>query len=1096
MKLIFFILFFSVCLRAYAQNITISVKNANLESVFKEIRRQTGYNFIYNYDWLQHTRRVTINLKNASINQVLDSCFRGQNFIYEIVDKTVSLKQKEVSLRASVVPVEGSPIRGKVTDSAGAPLTGASALIKNTNKGTVTRQDGSFEIRNAPSSGMLVISFTGFTKREIKIGNGKFISIALLPSNSFLDQAQVIAYGTTTHRLNTGDVSSVKAAEIENQPVSNALLALEGLVPGVEITQGSGVPGGGVKVIVRGRNSVGEGINPLYIIDGVPYPSQTLPGYDALSVLQDIALGSPLNFINPADIESIEVLKDADATAIYGSRGANGVILITTKKGRKGVSRLSANLQSGLGKIDRELKVLNTRQYLDMRYEAFRNDGAQPDPNADFDLTLWDTTRYTDWQKTLIGGTARYNDEELSVSGGNENTQYLIGGSFNKQTTVFIGDFYDQKGSMHVNLSNRSSDKKFGISFSGMYLVENNHLPVMNYTTLAMQLAPDAPPLYKSDGTINWAPSPSGFSSWSLAVGNPAASLLQQSNIKTNNLISNLEVSYELLPGWKLKSSAGYNNMQTVQFADVPFAAIDPATWPYSQRNSYFTNNNIQTFIIEPQTTYSANLFKGKLSVLAGATIQTTNQLGQQLNALGFNSDQSMQNLAAATNIVGSPPANSVYKYAAGFSRVNYNFADKYLINITGRRDGSSVFAPANRFHDFWAVGGGWIFSEEQWMKRLAPSLSYGKVRASYGVTGSDQIPPYSYLDLYSTIPRIDVLYGGASGLVPNSIYTPDLRWEETIKSEAGLELGFFQDRITTEANFYLNRSTNQLLQYALPSISGFTTVNKNLNALVHNTGWEASIKSTNIKTSRFEWSTYFNISSNRNKLVRGSKGIDSYYQEIVGYPLTTTFIYHMLGVDPITGLYQFATADGKATFTPNPATDRISAIDLTTRFYGGIQNVLGYNGVKLSFLFQFKKQPMAPVYLYNNVPGSYTTGQASYGSNQPATILNRWQAPGDVKPFERFSRSNAVILSQNNADYSDQGYGDASFIRLKNVSLSWELPDQWRRKARIQVANIYLHAQNLLTFTRYKGIDPETQNSAQALPPLRVLTLGIQLTI
>jgi len=337
---------------------------------------------------------------------------------------------------------------------------------------------------------------------------------------------QVIAYGTTTRRLSTGDVSTVRAADIEKQPVSNPLLALQGRIPGLQITQASGLAGSGVKVRIQGQNSIGFGSDPLYIVDGVPFASQLLPTINNIlgesGKVNNIpsGTGNPLSFINSSDIESIDILKDADATAIYGSRGANGVILITTKKGKAGQTKVDVNIQRGYGQVTRRLDLLNTQQYLQMRREAFTNDGlAIPTtttvPASDnYDLTFWDQNKSTDWQKVLIGGTARYTDIHGSVSGGNKNITALIGAAYKKETTVFPGDFADQKGSLHVMINNVSENQKFKISLSGNYLIDNNELPGRDLTSAALSLPPNAPSLYNSDGSLNWATDASGSTTW------------------------------------------------------------------------------------------------------------------------------------------------------------------------------------------------------------------------------------------------------------------------------------------------------------------------------------------------------------------------------------------------------------------------------------------------------------------------------------------------------------------------------------------------------------------------------------------------------
>lgn len=342
-------------------------------------------------------------------------------------------------------------------------------------------------------------------------------------------------------------------------------------------------------------------------------------------------------------------------------------------------------------------------------------------------------------------------------------------------------------------------------------------------------------------------------------------------------------------------------------------------------------------------------------------------------------------------------------------------------------------------------------------------------------------------MDLYSNIQDIGVPYQGAAGLYPTTIFTPNLAWEETKKMEVGMELGFLKDRILLSFGYYRNRTSNQLVPYNLPSIAGFTQVNKNLDAVVQNKGWELEVTTINVSGKNIRWTSAFNVSVNRDILAAGAPGLSEYLKRKVGLPVQASFMYHSLGVDPFTGVYQFADANGKPTNNPNPATDMNTLVDPAPRFYGGLQNSVTYKGFELDFSLQFVNRPEAFVYLYNGIPGNFTTFG---GSNQPASVLSRWKNPGDVTSVQRFSENYNLLNSLRNAQSSDLAYGNGSFVRLRNVSLSWQLPGRWKQKAGLQHARLFAQGQNLLTFTHYQGLDPETQNSL-TLPPLRVITVG-----
>jgi TonB-linked SusC/RagA family outer membrane protein len=942
---------------------------------------------------------------------------------------------------------------------------------------------------------VLEISYVGFETQLVSLQGKSALAISLNPKNNSLDEMQIIAYGTTTKRLNTGNVSTVKARDIETQPINNPLLALEGRVPGLFITQSSGLAGSGVKVKIQGQNSIGRGSDPLYVIDGVPYTSETLPTLSSILGLSGtsaggtipIGSGNPLSFINPADIESIDVLKDADATAIYGSRAAAGAILITTKKGKAGQTKVNISLQNGWGKVARKLNLLNTQQYLEMRHEALRNDNLTPSA-TDYDINgVWDTTRYTDWQKELLGGTSKFQDVQASVSGGNSNVQYLIGGGYHKETTVFPGDFADQKGSMHFSINSISPNQRFKVQLSGNYLVDKNQLPTNDLTQQALRLAPDAPMLYNSDGSLNWALLSNGNSSFNNPIGNYAYSKYQD---KTNNLIANALVSYKIITGLELKASFGFTRLENDEIQTSPFAAIAPPNWPFSQRTTQFGHGLINSWILEPQATYSHKFGKGQLQTLVGTTFQEQNSNLQQVTATGFNSDLVMEDIKSASSITPYATVIANYKYSALFGRVNYNWTDKYILNLTGRRDGSSRFGSENLFHNFWSMAGGWIFSSEKFMQSNLAFISFGKLRASYGTTGNDQIGDYQFLNQYSTISNVQVAYQGINSIAPQGIPNPYIQWEETRKLQFGLDFGFLKDRILLSANYSRNRSSNQLLSYSLPITTGVGSLITNFPATIENTAWEFSVNTDNVHSGNFKWTSNFNLSIPKNKLVAFPNIETSSYSSslIVGQPFTIKLLYHFIGVDPTTGAYVFSDSKGNVTSKPQYPTDATAVVNMAPKFYGGFQNRISYKGFALDFLFQFVKQ-IGTNYAFGFQPGRFNL-------NQPDYVLSRWTKPGDVTTIQRYYSNSSLSSAYTNlTSISDGVWADASYIRLKNLSLSWQLPQATLQKLHLKNLRVYTQGQNLLTITNYKGLDPENL-STSSLPMLRVITVGLQLTL
>lgn len=1081
------------------ENITLKAKGASLFKIFTDIKRQTGYNFFLAEESMQQAKPVDIDVKNASLKTVLEICFKNQPFTYSISGKNIiiTIKKNERNDSQSNAVNAFLDIKGKVVNAQGEPIARATVMVKGTSKSTITDVKGEFSIGGINDDVELIISSVGFEQTTISVNRRSFVQVVLQIKVTSLDEFQVIGYGTTTKRLNTGNVTSIKSTDIEKQPVQNPLLALQGRVPGLFITQPSGLAGSSVRVRIQGQNSIANGNEPLYVIDGVPIISQLpMTGIDGIlgpTGPNYSGNGNPLNYINVADIESIEVLKDADATSIYGSRAANGAILITTKKGKAGPMKLDLNMQTGWGHVTRKLDMLNTRQYLDMRYEAFKNDGINwedPSVSAD-DLKVWDTTRYTDWQKELIGETANYTDINATVSGGTAAVRYLIGATYHKETTVFPfpNDFSDIKGSIHFSLDANSVNQKFKLQFSGNYLYDGNRLPRTDLTPAAVLMEPNAPPLYNPDGSINWAPDITGTSTFS---NNPMLGIYKKYENETYNLLSNLVVRYKIFPWLEFRNSLGYNIILTEDYSPSPLIAVSPENRARTERQAAYGERKVRSWIVEPQLNLTGKISRGKIDVLIGATILDLTSKAGYLFGTGYLSDEMLENINAAA-VIGSSGISdaSEYRYNAIFSRLTYNWRDKYIININVRRDGSSRFGAANMFHNFGSAGAAWLFSNTELFKKKFSVLSFGKLKASYGTTGNDQIGDYKFLSLYNLYGGASLPYQGTTALIPGGLPNSRLQWETTKKLQAGLDLGFLQDKFLFNVTYVRNRSSNQLLWYDLPSVAGFTSYLLNFPAKIQNQAWEFSITAVTFKKRDWTWTSGFNLTIPKNKLLSFPGLATSTYKNslIVGQSINSKRLLYFLGVDPTTGEYMFASKINP--FSPLFPDDYTKIINTDPKFYGGLQNNVTYKRFELDFLFQFVKQTGYNDLLFWNgsrYPGNYFRGL----SNQPVSVLSRWQKPGDNAQVKKFTTNeNANILG------SDYRYTDASYIRLKNISLSWQLPQRWKEKMHLQNATIYMQAQNLLTITGYSGLDPENQSILNpALPPLRVWAIGVRLAL
>lgn len=1069
-----------------AQKVTLIKKDVTLKEVFKEINKQTGYN-IFGSDE-QINKKIDANFQNTELLEVLNKCLENTSLTYSVEDKTIIIKKKEESFidRAKVFLAQVT-VSGKVADELGNPMLGVTIRIKDTQAGVFTDKNGLYSITVPSENIVLTFTFVGFDAQELRAKDIVTGSTIVLKASSTNLREVIVGKGAYDEKREflTGNVGTVTAKQISTQPVSNVLQALIGQVPGLIITQATGTPGGSFKVQIRGQNSLSQGNDPFYVIDGVPYDSQIAGNRISSELNPALHGGSPLNFINPYDIEKIEVLKDADATAIYGSRASNGAILITTKKGQAGAMRVNLNVNSGFSNPARTIQELNTQQYLAMRHNAFKNDGATPGP-GDYDINgTWDTTRYTDWRKALVHNPALYTDIQTSVSGGNTNTQYLVGVGYNRQGTPFptllAGDGKDTKISTHFNIQSVSPNGKFSITLTGSFLSDNNDTQVQDFNYTALGLPPDAPTLYNPDGSLNWQPlSPGQPGTWA----NPLAPLYSRYKGVTSNLVGNTILGYKILSNLEFKVSLGYTNTQTDETATQPTTIYDPG-YLVTSGSSSFNEMNSHSYIVEPNFNYKLNLGKGVLNVLLGSSFHENILSVKELNANNFISDALLANIQAA----GSLSANSdyaQYKYNAIYARINYNLSDKYLINITARRDGSSRFGPGKQFGDFGAVGAAWLFSKEKFIQDNLTFLSFGKLRASYGTTGNDQVPNYQFLDLYTPW---DYPYGGAQALRPTNLFNTNLSWEVDKKLELGLELGFLKDRINVEASYYRNRSGNQLVSTPIATVTGNSVITANLPALVQNSGIEIIVNTLNVKSNNFSWSSSFNLSVPRNKLVSFPNLSKSPYAStfIVGQPINILKVYHMSGVNDTTGLYQFVDSKGHPTYGPSYSTDRTAIINLNPQFTGGFENDFKYKDFTLGLFFQFVKQTG------KNLFGSITA-MPGLMSNMPVAFLDTWQKPGDHKPYQMLSQTGGPAYDAfSNAQGSDFAYSDASYIRLKNLSLAWNLPQRWRKSIGVQNCSIFTHMQNLLTITHYNGIDPESKD--YGLPPLRTITFGFQVT-
>lgn len=1078
-----------------AQTVSLSENKASLKKIFAEINRQTGYEFLYSSETLAQASSVTIDVKDAPLEEVLSICFRGQPLTYVISDKTIVVKASD----SPVIPVpkEATVIKvtGTVKDKVGAPMPAVNIVVKGTTIGTSADSEGRYEIQ-AEENDVLVFSFIGFKTQEQQIGARILIDVVLEEDITSLGEVTISGgYYETTDKLKTGSIVKVTSKEIENQPVTSPLMALQGRVAGLDITPNSGTPGNAPIIRVRGTNSLRigndprkggttlvEGNYPLYVIDGVPISSTSVTSYVTGGSLTEGGY-DPISTINPDNIASVEVLKDGDATAIYGSRGANGVILITTKRNLKDLDRTNFNMKVyfGVGEISRKVNLLNTPEYVTMRKEARANEGTPLVDLNDYDLTKWDTTRYTDWQKVLLNGSANITDIQGSISSGNKNISFTLGGMFHRETLLTPGNFGYVKGAGNLSVNHASPNQKFKAAFAANYGVDVSDMFSGDFMSAALSLPPNAPSLYDQNGNLNWEIHELGNDIFRSTWNNPMSFTLKATEAQNRNLVSSGNISYDLLPGLSVSASLGFTDFTGSEKKRSPISSFAPSSFdqPAVMGSATFSDTKRSSWIIEPKTSYAKQWNSHGLEIIIGTTWQQSQSLQTIVLGTDYVSDALLGSLKGAGQIDILNDAFTVYKYYSFYGRAGYNFNDRYLLNLTVRRDGSSRFGPNNRFGNFWAIGGAWIFSGENFVKNSLPFLNFGKVRGSYGLTGSDNIGDYKYYNLWDIRGN---RYQGIPGFVPDALYNPEYRWELTKKLEFAIELSFFQNRISTEVNWYRNLSSNQLVDYQLPATTGFPSVLQNFDAVVLNTGFEILLKGEILNSNVWRWNVSLNVSLPRNELLKFDGIEKSPYSTIykVGEPLSIQWLYTYKGVNPYTGLYEFEDKNNDGTIDDLDKT-LLNAMD--KNFYGGLINTVQYKQFELSVLTQFVSKN-ANLFYSSRPPGTI--------SNQPVAVMRRWQYEGDVTSTQRFGVVD-VPQPYNQVRQSNFNIADASFFRLKTLSLSWTLPSSWSERIKLQYVKMFLQGQNLFTITKYQGLDPET---GSALPPLRIVTVGMQIKL
>jgi TonB-linked SusC/RagA family outer membrane protein len=1019
----------------------------------------------------------------------------------------IALPSTETLTSAKLREVE---ISGRVTDEAGACLPAVSVAVKGTSRGTTTDAEGRYRLAVPDGNAVLVFSSVGYEKLEVQSGNRTVVDVVLKTDVKSLDEVVVVGYGTVKKSDLTGSVASISASELKKTQLTSFDQGLQGRAPGVQVTQSTGQPGGGVSIRVRGGNSITGTNEPLYVIDGFPVfndPGQT-PG---------VTLGAktnPLSSINPNDIASIEVLKDASATAIYGSRGANGVVIITTKRGQTGKAKIDYEGYVASQQVVRMIPMLNARQYAELINEARQNAGIAPF----FSQRSLDSlsTAGTDWQRELFR-SAPMHSHQLTISGGNEQVQYAISGNHLRQEGIIINSGF-KRSSLRLNLDANAS-KLLKVGGSLLFSQTNSRIvPTEGVGTgnpgviWSAQMYSPLLSVYNPDGSYT-------YRNIEPPIGNPVAYAngLDDKSL-TSRLLSSLYAEFRLMEGLTFKVNGGIDYSNTKESLYIPATIfLGEAT----KGQGTVGTLQLQSLLLENTLNYQ-RIFNNKHSVnaLVGYTIQNSSQDLVRAASQNYPTDQLGYNdLSFGTTYLAPASGVRSSKLASYLGRVNYSLNGRYLVTGTIRVDGSTRFGAGNKYGVFPSGSVAWRLIEEPFMQAVENRVSDLKLRLSYGLTGNQEIGLYQSLPLLSNFATV---FGNnlAMGIAPSNIANPDLKWETTAQFDVGVDLALWNNRVTLTADYYRKKTRDLLLNITLPLTSGYASTLKNIGQ-VSNTGWELGVSTINVD-KQVRWTTSFNLSGNRNKVL--SLGDITQFLSGSGMLQLTNFNIVRVG-EPVgsffgqvnDGIFQSqAEVDASAQKSARPGdrrykdlnndgvingNDRAIIGNAQPKLFGGMTNTLSYKGFELSAFLNFvtgNRILNVNRFRLETLGSGSGAGAFPGTSNNSLNVLDRWTP---TNPSQTVARANTVYPGDVLSSYQIE---DGSFLRLRNVLLAYNLPTSVAQRIGARLLRVYVSGQNLLTLTKYTGYDPEVSRFGQSAlnagidfggyPLAKLYTLGLNL--
>ncbi|TAN16711.1 MAG: SusC/RagA family TonB-linked outer membrane protein [Chitinophagaceae bacterium] len=1078
----------TISAKSYSQKVTLNLRDVQIQKVFTQIREQTGCSFLWTEETLKGLPSVSVSVHEASLTEAVKAVLQGLPLTYNVHGNVVYIERETVPplqinpyINPPVLPLH--EITGSVTDSAtGKPLIGVTIQVKGNTIGTTTNANGEFSL-NVPENTVLVVSYLGYTSKEVVISGSNKIQIILSATTTGLNQLVVVGYGIEKKRDLTGSISTIKLKDIPSLPVPDIGQAIEGRAAGVQVIS-SGAPGSNVTFRIRGTGTINDA-DPLLVIDGIP---------------TDI----PLNTIDPDDIASIQVLKDASAAAIYGSRGANGVVIITTKKGSSGKGHLSFNFFTAVQNPTNVVKMLNAGQFAKLNNEMLANNGQPLNPLYSNPDSLGVGTNWLD----ALFKAAPMQSFTLSYSGGSDKYTYYVSGNFLDQQGIVIHTAFKR-----YNIQFNSEAKVFPwLNFGNNLTLESDEKPSGSYDIRTTMSANPTQPVFNPDGT--WS-GPKGNPMWYGDVRNPiGTATIDHNNTNGYNVLGSLYAEVKILPGLTFKTTGGLQ----AQFWDsrswAPAYNWQPIPQPYSYLSEQY--NKSITLLWDNYFTYDKILGSDHhINIMVGSDAQNNNTNYMNGNISDFASNLTQQlNNGTINPVVGGDA--SQWTLLSFMGRVNYSYKDKYLFTATLRRDGSSRFGSDNKWGTFPSASVAWRISKEKFFQHVN-FVNDLKLRLGYGVTGNQNIGNYSFA---SALQTAQYVFNGniVSTVFPNVLPNPDVKWETVKQSNVGLDATLFNDRINLTLDGYIKNTTNMLVPAIVPLSSGYSNVDVPfVNAgKVQNKGIELALSTQNLEGA-FKWNTDVNVSYNQNKIVGlnsntplfgGSIGLN-YYLNIdqAGHPINEFYGYVMQGIfqtqkqvdehavqvrgaDPFNrtspGDIEFMDLNNDGIISDS---DRTYIGDPNPKFIFAMNNSFSFRGIDLTIFLQGVEGNK--IFNANNI---YQEGML-VAQNQTIATLKRWEGPGTSNIMPR-----AVFNDPNqNTRPSTRFIENGSYLRIKTITIGYTLPSQWTERIKFSSIRVYISCMNLYTFTGYSGFDPEIPVDGidySVYPVTRTLSLGVNLNL